>query len=223
MTAGFQLFNTSGTFQIDGNFPQFVMRRKVIMSPATEQYGDGGVDDGYWWGWLDLADDEIVAIRPSDWAAVGNKYLGKTMIIAQNYNTTVECFIFAKVTDVGSRQGFQVFSPAGVLVFDAMQRIMAMTAFPVGDGTFLYTAGRKYAAVVMNQSLDIQEYLYNAGGFDYMRRTSYRGMLKAADPGITVLHRKYWKLTEDISGGYNVNAVTTTVPNRIIVLDVTNY
>lgn len=223
MTAGFQCFNTSGTFQVDGVFPQFVLRRKVIVTPNTYQGGDGGVDDEYYYGYVTLGDDEILAICPSDYSAVVSKQGSNTKIIAKKYNTTVECFIFAQVTDVGSTKGFQVFNTAGTLVFDAMQKILAMVGFPTGTGDFTYPAGRKYAAIVMNQSLLVDEFNYSAGGFDYCRSTVTRGMVKNLGNGISVQHLQHWKYTVDVSAGMNYQACSSNVPNRIIVVDVTNY
>lgn len=224
MTAGFQCYNASGTFQIDGMYPQFVMRRKVVLVPNNYQAGDNGlVDNEYYFGFVTLADDEVLAIRSTDYAAVVSKQDLNVMIIAKEYNTTVECFIFGQITDVGNHQGFQVFNPSGVLVFDAMQKIMAMVGFPEGVGDFYYAAGRKYAAIVMNQSLVITEELFTAGASDFKRSTATRGLLKGLDFGISVAHIQYWKLTEVVTDGMNYQAVTSTAPNRIIVVDVTNY
>lgn len=223
MPVGFQAINDSGTFQIDGEYPQFVLRHKYDINVTIERYGDNPSTDTFFYGFVTLYDDEILAIRCNSFAAVVSKQGNTVMIMARSYNAVVECFIFGQVFDIGSRIGMQVFSSTGLMVFDSVQKILAMVYFLNGEGQLNLTPGHKYAAICCNQSLVITEDYYSAGGFDY--RTSYasRGGVIGTDGGIGIFHQQYWKRTEDISSGYNTEAIVSTAPNRHIIIDVTNY
>jgi hypothetical protein len=223
MPTGFQAINDNGTFQIDGEYPQFVLRHKYDVHTTNERTGDNSGSDTYFYGFVTVYDDEILAIRSSGFAAVVSKQGNTTMIMARSPNALVECYVFGQVFDVGSHFGMQVFNSTGTLVFDSAQKILAMVGFVTGEGWNYYQPGRKYAAICCNQSLVITEDYYSAGGFDY--RTSYasRGGIFAVDGALGIFHQQYWKFTEDLSSGYNVQAIVSTVPNRHIVIDVTNY
>lgn len=223
MSVGFQCFNDSGAFQIDGTYPQFALARKVSVSTNVLVTADGS-GNTYSKGTFSLSSSEIAALYCTSPVALISVSSGTaTFISTGGVGTSADIYVFSQVSSSGANSGFQVYAADGTLVFDAMQKPLAMVGFPTGEGTFTYNSSRKYAVLCTNQYLKIESTGYNFGGF--YRNKVTRGFITSVTGGATISNILYWDEYRqlDPSEAAVDQTVPGNVPNRHIIVDVTYY
>jgi hypothetical protein len=223
MAVGFQCFNDSGAFQVDGTYPQYALARKVSVSTNVLVTANGS-DNTYSKGTFSLSGSEIAALYCTSPVALLSVSGGTaTFISTAGVGTTADIYVFSQVSSSGSNSGFQVFNASGTLVFDAMQKPLAMVGFPSGEGTFTYNSSRKYAVLCCNQYLKIESTGWNFGGF--YRNKITRGFITSVTGGATISNILYFDDYYQMDP--NQGGVDQTVPgniaNKHIIVDVTYY
>jgi hypothetical protein len=223
MGVGFQCFNDSGAFQIDGTYPQMALARKVTVSTSVLVTANGS-GNTYSKGTFSLSSSEIAAIYCTSPVAITRVSSGTaTFISTGGVGTSADIYIFSQVSSSGSNSGFQVFAADGTLVFDAMQKPLAMVGFPSGEGTFTYNSARKYAVLCTNQYLKIESSGFDFGGL--YRNKVTRGFITSVTGGATISNILYFDdyYQLDPNQGELDQTVPGNVPNRHIIVDVTYY
>lgn len=229
MTVGFQSFNDGGTFQIDGVFPQFVFRRKQVVT-FTDIIGDTDnqmdrPNQPYYVGAIDVANDEIVALNGNDYSMITATNGGKMTIATNTIRSAanVNAYVFGPVAPKPGNFGFQVFNSAGTLVFDAAQKPLRMVAFPSGEGTFNVGSGR-YAVITSNQWLEITSEIFSNSNFDLHHEVRTGGMSKEINGQISIQNVKFYDVITLLNNGEAPNVTwTPRTTNQHIIVDVTNY
>jgi hypothetical protein len=137
MAAGFQVFNSSGFLQIDGNYSNYCMTAKgsAVSAQLTPDVGYG----------VDIASgkkNSIIAIRSSTFAVVFNRLdaSGNVVhrVLTETNGATFEYWVFAADPPGPSNFGFEVYNEAGVRVFSAAEKYLKLLGFynvPVNAGT----------------------------------------------------------------------------------------
>jgi hypothetical protein len=222
MAVGLQCFNAAGSFQIDGTYPQFVLRRKVVVT--TNTWVDGNNGYGYSTGTVTVAGDEVVALASS--VACGVTVLQGTslrLVSLGATGTSITVYVFGQITTTGSGVGLQVFNTSGAVVFDSTQKPLVMVGFPIGEGNFSYGAGRSFAAMCINQYLKVVDTRTFAGGFESQRLQITQGLVKSISGGLNISNALLYDTTNVFDP--NQTDVDRTIPagtpNRHIAVDVT--
>lgn len=228
MPAGLQVFNTAGTYQIDGTFPGFVFKRKVIVTCSTKVLGN---TLSYYRGTFTINQGEIFAIRSSEPCCMNGSVNGQMYLASMGpQNTQIEVYVFSQITSSGANSGLQVFSESGQLVFCATQKPLSFVGFPSGDGDFYYTAGRTYAAICLTQYLYVSDQLFvvNPGANPTFNRVVLvrEGMITALSNGIRISTLdKYANASQppSLQGQPPSQSCQSNAPNFHAIIDVTNF
>ena len=227
MAAGFQAFNTAGTYQIDGVYKSFVLTRRVDV--ATTQAAGGNSSVGSQVG-LAIAANELVALRcDSPCAPVGTLagqfYVRTTAAVG----TTISCYFFAPITASDATVGLQVFTESGELVFCASKKPLSFRDFVSGEGTFTYETGRVFAALMITQRYRVFDEVIppgTTGGIWFHIVQAQRGMTKNAAGGIAVSYETdYQNASQSSAGapGTPSQACQSPLGSYHALIDVTNY
>lgn len=223
MNAGFQCWNDSGTFQVDGVYPQFVLKRKLSVECNLIQRGTSLIP--YKFADFELATDEIAAIVSDAYCAIIRVHNEEARVITPAHfpSINVDVYVFGKILSSMATFGMQVFNTAGDIVFDAGQKPLAMVGFPVGEGNFTYTAGRSYAAICLNQYLEVVSTGHDFGGTHREKITL--GVISRITNGINISNVLMYDDSEVNDPG--TASLDSSVPafgtNRHIIIDVTHY
>lgn len=226
MPAGFQCFNTNGTFQIDGVYKGFVMTRRVDI--ATNQVAGGNSSVGSQVG-LSIAANELVALRcDSPCAAVGTLSGQLYVRTIAAVGTVISCYFFAPITTSDATAGLQVFTAAGELAFCATKKPLSFREFATGEGTFTYETGRVFAALMITQRYQVFDEVIppgTTGGIPFHLIAAKRGMTKNAPGGIVVSYETDYQNMLNVSGqpGYPSQACQSPMGSYHALIDVTNY
>jgi hypothetical protein len=224
MAFGAQFRNNAGAFQVDGSYPQFMLYRKVQV--VANQVINASNGASYTLGTFPLGPGEIAAITCASPAALTRIINGNaTVITTGGSGTVIEVFVFGQVTSSGGGFGFQVFNGNGIIVFDAAQKPLAMVGFPQGEGDFYFNGARKYAALCLNQYLQITDNVTGNGGFINHRVRVTRGFIQALGGGIRITNILYRDNTDTLDPNDTPldNTVPAGAPNRHIIVDVTYF
>lgn len=226
MAAGFQVFNSNGTYQVDGVYKNFVMTRRVDI--ATTATTGGNTVTGSQVG-LARAANEIVALRcDSPCAHIGTLdgliYVRTTGPIG----TVISCYFFAPITTSDATAGLQVFSQEGDLVFCASKKPLSFREFATGEGSFSYEADRTFAALMITQRYEVADLIIppgTQGGIVWHLVAAKRGMTRNISGGISVSHETDFQNMTNVtgSGGLDSQACTSPFGSLHALIDVTNY
>lgn len=162
MTAGFQAFNDSGTFQIDGIFKSYILDRVVTITTTQSV----GVDQVTSQGTASINDNEIVAIKAVNPSALITVASGLVYVRTKGViGSTVTCYFFTPISTSSSNYGLQVFSETtGQLVFCATKKPIRFISFPTGNGSFVYDTNKIYAIIMLTQYYKVQSDRQFLGG-----------------------------------------------------------
>lgn len=222
MLAGFQCFNDAGAFQIDGVYPQFVLRRKF---DVATNYWVNGETIGYSEVAVSVGDDEIVALSSSTPCAITYRQGGNLLLVSQGYiGTVITVYVFGSITSAsGSGMGIQVFNGSGSIVFDSARKPLIMIGFPTGEGSFTYNGSRNYAAICVNQYLTVRD-TRSGGGYETQRLEITQGMVKSIPGGVNISNVKIYDTLNTFDPNQTDIDRTTPAgtPNRHIIVD-TSY
>lgn len=222
MQAGFQCFNDAGGFQIDGVYPQFVLRRKF---DVATNYWNNGEAIGYSDVFISVGDDEIVALSSSTPCAVTYKQGGYLRLVSQGFTgTVITVYVFGAITSAGGGMGIQIFNSNGSVIFDSAQKPLVMIGFPTGEGSFVYNGSRTYAAICVNQYMTVRD-TRGGGGYETQRLEITQGMVKSIAGGVNISNIKVYDTTNYFDPGQTDldRTIPAGTPNRHIIVDVTNF
>ncbi|MGK5049748.1 hypothetical protein ACQ4WP_28225 [Janthinobacterium sp. GB4P2] len=226
MAAGFQTFNTNGTYQVDGVYKHFVMTRRVDIA-TTETTGGTSVN-GSQVG-LAKAENEIIALRCNSPCAHIGTLDGQIYVRTTGpIGTVISCYFFAPITTSDATVGLQVFSESGELVFCASKKPLSFRDFVVGEGIFSYESSRTFAALMITQRYEVSDIVIPAGtqgGRLFRLIAARRGMASNASGGISVSYEVDFQDMSDIAGspGPPSQACTSPFGSLHALIDVTNY
>lgn len=223
MAFGLQVFNDAGGFQIDGVYPQFVLRRK--MNVATS-YWVNGETIGYSGVAVAVGSDEIIALSSSVPCGITNRQGSDMRIVSQgNVGTVITVYVFGPITAASGGMGLQVFNGNGAIVFDSSQKPLVMVGFPTGEGNFTYNGARSYAAICVNQFSIYKNTRTGGGASETQRFQLTQGMVKAIAGGINISNIMIYDTYYYLDPGSSAVDETTTAntPNRHIIVDTTYF
>lgn len=224
MPDGLQVFNDTGSFQIDGENKSFILVRKVSVTTTVRAGNDWSSSQGR----TPINLNEIVALRSSVYSAVVTVTGGQLVVVAQGeVGQVVDCYFFAPITTSAATEGLQVFNSPGELIFCASLKNLRMSGFASGNGDFVYDGGRQYAALMLTQKIQVNYGVFSpvAGVIDYNYIQS-RGMIKSIPGGISSSLQPEFVDVGSVSGGQsppqytNANSIADSAH---IAIDVTNY
>lgn len=222
MLAGFQCFNDAGSFQIDGVYPQFVLRRKF---DVATNYWVNGETIGYSGVAVAVGDDEIVALSSSTPCGITYKQGNSIYLVSKGYvGTAIRVYVFGPIASAsGGGMGVQVFNGSGSIIFDSAQKPLIMVGFPTGEGSFTYDGARNYAAICINQYLTLRDTRFGSGGYETQQLEITQGMVKSIPGGVNISNVKVYDAINTFDP--NQTDVDQTVPagtpNRHIIVDTT--
>lgn len=155
MPAGFQTINDTGYLQVDGDWKNFALVSKQVLTSSSQMLVSLSFV-GVQVSWPNNGDliffSCATRLAPLSTMVSGS---GRThyMVTMDGVGQTVTAYIFRQQPPTSSTSGAQVFDGSGVLVFDANNRfakvvsqIPALTPGAITKWT--YTAGRQYAIMV---------------------------------------------------------------------------
>ncbi|WP_426318859.1 hypothetical protein [Pseudoduganella sp. R-43] len=223
MIAGFQCVNDAGSFQIDGVYPQFVLKRKLDVATT---YWVNGETTGYSMAAVAVGSDEVIAISSSTPCAVTYRQGSNMILVSQGYTgTVITVFVFGSITSAsGAGMGLQVFNGNGSIIFDSSLKPLIMIGFPTGEGSFTYNGSRTYAAICVNQYYTVQD-IRGGGQYETQHLQMTQGMVKAIPGGINISNIKMY----DTLNVFDPNqtdldrSVPAGTPNRHIIVDTTYF
>lgn len=229
MAAGLQCFNTkTGTFQVDGVYKNFVLRR-VVQVPTTQNIGFQNVCSE---GSTPVAPDEIVALRSSLYCAYVKTSAGSYYFrVLGAVGTSVTCYIFGPITTSNARSGVQVFHEVtGELLFCASKKLLNFAGINTGESTFTFDSARSYAAITLNQHYLLRSNISGVNNNNQILRREIsqiqRSMVRAVAGGVQVSFEiEYVKNVPDTGRDttqYSAEFASTS-PALHAIIDVTGY
>lgn len=227
MTAGFQSYNDSGTFQIDGVYKSFVLTRKVVVTTNVASAGDNTTAGICSYGSTLINSNEIVALSGALEAAILGVTSGSVNVIVHgDVGATVTCYFFAPITTSSANYGLQVFNPQAELTYCAALKNLKFAGFISGTGTLTLDSNRTYAAIMLSQKWSSFFSVFGIGSIVVWNWTSFRGMTKSISGGIEVVQVNEFVQARDQPASQPVpqRPVTESVAdNYHAVIDVTGF
>jgi hypothetical protein len=152
MPAGLQIFNTSGTIQIDENYQNYMLLAKGTVTSGSLLDDAGLPINGV--QVFTSSVTEFVAVRGSDRVALHSilpSGAGLRYVFAAPFGSSVTYYRYALGVNSAQPYGLQVFNAAGALVFDAMCPSMRIETILNGPdyaaffGDWVWNASKQYA------------------------------------------------------------------------------
>lgn len=152
-TAGLQVFNDSGSIQVDITYRNLCLRQKGTLT--TTAYLPAGASAGCSYGSFNVTGltTPIIAVGgsvtacPQTYYDSANSRHGFLISAVGAIGTNVPYYIFDVPTELGSTSGFVVRDSSGVLVFDALQPALRVRGFypSTSSNVSNLASGRTYA------------------------------------------------------------------------------
>jgi hypothetical protein len=228
MPAGLQVFNDSGTFQIDSVRRGFALDRKLSVPTGAIYYGS-------YYATFAIGVNEVVALACDYPVAVVSNTGGTMTVVAPSAasveggapypgGTTVTAYIFNTTTQQGlGNYGLEVFDETGARMFNSCQGNLCMRAFVDGEGAFFVEAGRSFAAICSNQSVLVVDSIAGAQPNLYRIIGGQRGMVRRMPGGMVVEVKAYYGRAWTFAGSGPASVACSSPLNRHILVDVTGF
>lgn len=160
MPAGLQIFNDTGTVQIDENWKNYRFRQKI---PITLSWTIPSLDTINRYTLVVAGEGVMVACKasvlfpymPVSYFDGTNYYFQWTFLpppVAGSFSETVEFYVF-DTPDVGasSNVGMEIRNASGQIVFHSDMKPMKVAGFLSAASTFTGTPGRSYVPLIATQ------------------------------------------------------------------------
>lgn len=226
-TTYFQAVNESNTFQIDGLFKSFVLRRKTVVTSTIGSSGDNTTAGICSYIETPINNDEIVALAGPLEAAVLGVTNGKlNLIVHGDVGSQVTCYFFGPITTSSAGSGLQIYDEAKSLVFCASLNNLKFSGFINGANSLTIDTNRTYAAIMLTQKWSSFFSAFGIGSIVVWNWTSFRGMTKSIPGGIQVVQVNEFVQSRDQSASQPIpqRPVTESVADNFhAVIDVTGF
>lgn len=218
MPAGIQIFNDYGSILIDDTNPSMALRQRTVLTSNNQTLPQLSVAN---------SDHPSIAIRSFNfacwlsWSSWTGTTRNWTLRLAEGAtgSQNVTAYVFDRPTNSGANSGLQVFDALGRLTFDALGKYGRVSGVQNGNGTFVGTAGREYAATILStRHRDVIEVHPSIPG--NRRRTIYQTGVRNSGNNIIVEDAIVTQLDYPSSETPREIAYGTA---RALILDVTGY
>lgn len=224
MGVGFQAFNSSGVFQVDGEYANpSLLRKGSAASVFDSAYNRGTLT-------LSIAPDEILAVACSS-AHVAIVARSATSVVIHTDQAAggdvISYWIFGAgaIASSTSTFGMQVFNSAGQLIFDAQKKplsvVQKLSGGSSGGVNVTLTSGKTYAVMVQQARI---QYDRGKSDVDYGTVRMWVDSVKVAANVVYVQQKLILDYDGQVSSssgweGFWDNSVTS----QHVIIDVTNY
>ncbi|MEQ9728505.1 hypothetical protein ABRP29_22980 [Pseudomonas sp. WHRI 8822A] len=160
MEAGLQIFNETGSIQIDSNYKNLALVAKYNVTPAVATvYNPGGTGQLYYADIILGVAQPIVAARCAQ-ECIAWQFLnasGQQVVRVFSPRVVVEVFVFRVGANSGAPYGVEVFNARGELTFSAtagyprvIDAVQGNKSLPVFGGTYSFNSQGKKLAIITN-------------------------------------------------------------------------
>lgn len=225
MPAGIEIYTAQGTRQIDQHYKNYFLLRIVNVACTSPTFSNS---NRAWTGSTAYNSGEVVALRsPSSCAYIRTNNGHVVVVTNGGQGAVVTLYFFGPLTISDATSGLQVFHPdTQQLVFCASKKPLRLAGIASGYGEFLYTQGRTYAVVMLQQYYLYRHVVFNNPPQPYLRQwTAERSMIRVGPNGIAVekvLEINHVDNLADTPRNNSFDSGSAFNPMHLVI-DVTNY